>query len=108
MKRMMSVIMAVVIGFACVSFADAISEAKERRKARQEEVVTLLKSGAAEEGVNGYLVAKKNEKQVEEVVKAENADRKIGYEAIAKNSGMSVEDIGKKAGEINKKKAANK
>ena len=106
MKRMISIVMTLVIGFACVSFADAISEAKERRKARQEEVVTLLKSGAAEEGEHGYLVAKKNEKQVEAVVKAENADRKIGYEAIAKNSGMSIEEVGKKAGGINKKKAA--
>jgi len=104
MKRIMSV--ALVLAMAAgVSFADAVSDAKERRKTRQESVGQLLKNGAAEEGDDGYLVAKKSEKDAESVVKAENADRKVGYEAIAKSNGASVEAIGKKAAEINKKRA---
>ena len=104
MKRSIVVALALVIGVASVSFADALAEAKDRRKARQEQVVQLLKNGSAEEGADGYLVAKK--KDAEAVVKAENADRKIGYEAIAKSNNTSVEAIGKKAGEVNRKKAA--
>jgi len=104
MKRIIGMMLAMVIGVASVSLADALSEARDRRKERQAEVVKLLKDGAAEEGADGYLVAKK--KEAEAVVKAENADRKIGYEAIAKNGNTSVEAIGKKAGEINRKKAS--
>ena len=103
MKKMICVAVALVIGAVCVSSADTVSDAKDRRKARQEEVAQALKSGAAEEGADGYLVAKK--KEAEAVAKAENADRKIGYEAIAKSNGASVEAIGKKAGELNKKRA---
>jgi len=104
MKRIIGMMLAMVIGVASVSLADALSDARDRRKERQAEVVKLLKDGAAEEGADGYLVAKK--KEAEAVVKAENADRKIGYEAIAKNGNTSVEAIGKKAGEINRKKAS--
>jgi uncharacterized protein YdbL (DUF1318 family) len=103
MKRMIGLVLAMVIGFSCVSFADAVSDAKDRRKVRQESVMQLLKDGAAEEGADGYLAAKK--KEAEAVVKAENADRKIGYEAIAKSNNTSVDAIAKKAGEINRKKA---
>ena len=105
MKRIIAVAVAVMIGVACVASADSLSDAKERRKARQAEVVQALKAGAAEEGADGYLVVKKSEKRVEEVVKAENTDRKIGYEEIAKKNGTTVEAIGKKAGEVNKKRA---
>jgi uncharacterized protein YdbL (DUF1318 family) len=92
------------MGVACVASADAVSDAKDRRKARQEAVLKLLKDGAAEEGADGYLVVKN--KEAEATAKAENADRKIGYEAIAKSNNTTVEAVGKKAAEINKKKAA--
>ena len=103
MKRMIVIALVLALGVG-VSFADALAGAKDRRKARQEQVVQLLKNGSAEEGEDGYLVAKK--KEAEAVVKAENADRKIGYESIAKSNGTSVEAIGKKAGEVNRKRAA--
>ena len=104
MKKMIGVIMALAVGFASVSFADAVSDAKDRRKARQAEVKQLLKSGAAEEGADGYLVVKK--KDAEAVAKAENADRKIAYETFAKNGNTTVEAIGKKASETLRKLAA--
>jgi len=106
MKRMIGIALALAVGAACVASADAVSDAKERRLARKEAVVKLLKSGAAEEGDDGYLVVKKPD--AADVAKAENADRKIGYEAIAKENNKPVEAIGKKAGEINKKRAAEK
>ncbi|MCL2104847.1 MAG: YdbL family protein [Kiritimatiellaeota bacterium] len=104
MKKMMGIVLALVVGFASVSFADAVSDAKDRRKARREEVIQMRKSGAAAEGDDGYLVVKK--KEAEAVAKAENADRKIGYEALAKNNGKTVAEIGKQAAEILKKRAA--
>ena len=109
MKRMMSVVAAVVIGFVCLAQADAKDDARGRRKARHAEIVQLVQSGLAAEGSDGYLVAKAGlEAAKAELVKAENADRKIGYEAIAKVNGKTVEEVGKKAAEINKARAAKK
>ncbi|MCL1920909.1 MAG: YdbL family protein [Kiritimatiellaeota bacterium] len=109
MKRIISVAVALVIGVASVSMADALADAKARRKERREAVEQLLKKGVAEEGAAGYLVVKKSAADDEGVVgvlKAENADRKIAYEAIAQKNGTSPEAVGKQAAEINKKKAA--
>jgi len=88
-------------------FADAKSEAHERRKARKDEVAALVSSGDAVEGENGYIEPQKTlSKEKQSIVQAENADRRIGYEAIAKQHNTSVEAISKAAGKINRKKSA--
>jgi uncharacterized protein YdbL (DUF1318 family) len=103
MKRVASVLLAVVLGCVCWAQADAKEEAKERRKARRAEVEQLVQSGQAEEGADGYLVAKAGlEAAKAALVKAENADRRTGYEAIAKANNKSAEEIGKKAAEIHR------
>jgi len=104
MKKTIGMIMALALGFTCATFADALSDASERVKARKDTVAQLVKDGAAEEGADGYLVAKK--KEAEAIAKAENADRKIGYEAIAKKNNTTAEAVGKARGEANRKKAA--
>ncbi|MFA7175009.1 MAG: DUF1318 domain-containing protein [Kiritimatiellia bacterium] len=89
--------------------ADAKTEAHERRKARRDEVAALVTSGDVEEGENGFLEAKKAlSKEKQTLLKAENTDRGIGYEAIAKEHKTSVEAISKAAGKINRKKSAAK
>ena len=89
--------------------ADAKSEAHARRKARKNSVAAIVKGGDASEGSNGYLIPKKGlAKEKRAVVVAENKDRKIGYEAIAKQHNTSVEAISKAAGKINQKKAKGK
>lgn len=106
-QRMMSVMAAVVIGLVCLAQADAKADAHERRKARHAEIVHVVQAGLATEGDDGYLVAKAGlAADKAELVKAENTDRRIGYEAIAKSNGKTVEEIGKKAAEINKARAA--
>jgi len=98
---------AVVMAFSAL--ADAKSDARARRKARRDKVATLVSSGDASEGVNGYLVPKKAlGKDERTVVNAENSDRKIGYTAIAKENKTSVETVSKAAGKINRKKSARK
>ena len=109
MKRFMSLLVAGIVGAACFAHADDMSDAKERRKARKEQIVQLVQAGSAEEGGDGYLVAKAGlESTKAALVKAENADRKIGYEAIAKANGKTVEEVSKQAGAINKGRAPNK
>ncbi len=109
MKRMLLVLAAVAAGWVATAQADAKDEARERRKARREQVEQLVKDGHAEEGSDGYLAAKAGlEAGKAEVVKAENADRKVGYEAIAKANNQSAEEVGKKAAAINKARAKKK
>ena len=109
MNRVMSVMVAVIVGFACFAQADAKDDARARRKERRAQIIELVQAGQAEEGSDGYLVAKAGLDAAKAAqVKAENADRKIGYEAIAKSNGKTPEEVGKKAAEINKSHAAKK
>jgi len=98
---------AVVMAFSVL--ADAKSDAHARRKVRRDKVAALVSSSDASEGINGYLVPKKDlGKDKLTLVNAENSDRKIGYTAIAKEHKTSVEVISKAAGKINRKKRAKK
>jgi uncharacterized protein YdbL (DUF1318 family) len=102
----MGVALAAVVGVACLAQADSLDDAKTRRKARREQVEQLVKAGAAAEGADGYLASTAGigaDKAA--LVSAENADRKIGYEAIAKANGKTAEEIGRQAGVINKARA---
>ncbi len=109
MKRLMSVMVATIVGFACLAQADDMSDAKARRKERKAQIVELVQAGSAQEGDDGYLVAKPGlDAAKSALVKAENADRRIGYEAIAKENGKTVAEIGKQAAAIHKARQAKK
>jgi uncharacterized protein YdbL (DUF1318 family) len=91
---------------ALTVLSDAKDDAHARRKERWDKVKALLLNGAAVEGANGYLVpASGSGKDQRKVVDAENNDRKIGYEAIARENKTRVEAIARAAGRINRKKA---
>ena len=103
MKRERCVMAALVAGWVTIAQADAKEEAKERRKARREQVEKMVQSGHASEGGDGYLATNAGlDAAKAELVKAENADRKVGYEAIAKANNKTADEVGKKAAEINK------
>jgi uncharacterized protein YdbL (DUF1318 family) len=105
----MNVLVLVVLGVVFLAQADALDDAKARRKARRDQIEQVVKTGQAEEGSDGYLAAKAGLDDVKTaLVKAENADRKIGYEEIAKANNKSAEEIAKKAAEINKARAMKK
>ncbi len=107
MKRVLSLAVAMAIGCVCLAQADAVEEAKTRRKERRDQVEQLLKAGKAEERDDGYLAAKADAgEEAGKLVKAENADRLAGYEAIAKANGKTVEEMGKQAAAIIKARAA--
>ncbi len=109
MKTMVSLAIAMVIGFACLAQADSMTDARERRKARRAQVEQLVQAGSVAEGGDGYLVAKGQlDAAKAALVKAENADRKIGYEAIAKAHGKSVDEVTKQAAAINKTRQPKK
>jgi uncharacterized protein YdbL (DUF1318 family) len=107
MKGVLSLAVAMAIGCVCLAQADTVEDAKNRRKERREQVEQLIKAGKAEEGADGYLAAKAGaSEEGNTLIKAENADRKIGYEVIAKANGKTVEEVGKQAAAILKALAA--
>ena len=109
MKRVMSVMVAVIVGCACLAQADAKDDARERRKARRTQVEQIVQAGQAEEGQDGFLVAKAGlDAGKAAVVSAENADRRIGYESSAKANGKAVEDVAKQAAAITRGRAPKK
>lgn len=106
MKRIAGLVLSVVVGFACLAQADAKDDARARRKERRAQIVELVQAGQAQEGDNGYLVAKPDlSPEKASLVKAENEDRRIGYTAIAQANGKTVEEIGRQAAAINKARA---
>lgn len=109
MRTVVSLAMAMVIGIACLAQADSMSDARERRKARRDQVEQMVQAGSATEGSDGYLAAK-GELDAAKValLNAENADRKIGYEAIAKANGKTVDEVSRQAAAINKAKQSKK
>ncbi len=109
MKTMVSLAIAMVIGVACLAQADDMSDARERRKARRAQVEQLVQAESVTEGDAGYLIAKGTLDEAKAaLVKAENADRKIGYEAIAKANGKTVEEVSKQAAAITKARQPKK
>ena len=84
--------------FACVVFsshAQDVSGAKQRMIDRLPEIVRLLAGKTIGENNSGFVeklgkIAEADAK----VVEAENADRKVIYDGVAKKMGQSVSDVG--------------
>ena len=69
---------------------------KARMKARLPIIVELKAKGIVGENVKGYLQFVGKMKEKEDVVDAENNDRRKVYAAIAKQQGTTVELVGKR------------
>lgn len=92
------VFMLLLIGCALLVQADTKDDARGRRKARRAQIEQIVKKGEAVEGEQGYLVTQPGISATSSaLVNAENSDRKIGYEAIAKEHGMSLAEVQKRA-----------
>jgi len=69
---------------------------KERMAARVPEINALKDKGIIGENNMGYLEYRTPERPREQLVMAENKDRKAVYQAIAKSQKASVELVGKR------------
>ena len=65
-------------------------------KNRLPEIVTLKDKGILGETNRGYLQFPGSAKEKEDIVNAENSDRKKVYEAIAKQQGVTIEVVEKR------------
>jgi uncharacterized protein YdbL (DUF1318 family) len=83
-----------LIVFAAGAFPSA-KEIQARMLARLPEIKVLKDKGLVGENNQGLLEFVGQQKENQDVVAAENQDRKMVYEAIAKQQGITVELVGK-------------
>ena len=79
--------------FSAMAFGQDI---KARIKARQPVIQQLKAEGIVGENFAGYLEFRGGKKKNEDVVRAENSDRRKVYTEIAKQTGTTAEVVGKR------------
>ena len=79
--------------FSAMAFGQDI---KARIKARRPIILELKADGIVGENAVGYLEFRGSKKKNEDVVKAENDDRRKVYTAIGKQTGTTAEVVGKR------------
>lgn len=76
--------------FAIAAVAQDLNSVKSRMLERKGSISALKNQGAVGEGNDGYLHLRKSGGNAQTVVKAENADRRVVYQAISKKQGVPV------------------
>ena len=79
----------------CVAPA-ASASIKDRMTARLPTIIALKDSGLLGENAQGYLEYRTGNKPEQQLVQAENADRRLVYAQIAKNQGVDVALVGQR------------
>ena len=83
------------------------ADIKARMKSRLPVIISLKEKGIVGENYNGFLEFRGANREKEDVVNAENVDRKKVYAAIAKQQGVSAEIVGqRRAAQIAQKASA--
>ena len=93
---MKKILLILLIGFLIAGTAATADDIKTRMKNRLPEIIELKAQGIVGENNQGYLEFVGGQKAKPDVVTAENEDRKIVYEAIAKQQGTTAELVGKR------------
>ncbi len=97
MKKISCKILLVLISILIMGSSNLYSQGiKERMQERLPAVVELKKAGIVGENSLGYLEFVGSDKKGEDIVTAENEDRKKVYEAIAKQSETTIELVGQR------------
>jgi len=93
-KTIFAILPLFVLGILITNAYPASKEIKQRMIARLPVIKALKDKGIVGENNKGYLEFVGQKKEKEEVVTAENKDRKLVYKAIAKQQGTTVEVVG--------------
>lgn len=92
-KLMVLIMITVVLAMTGTAWAQGL---KERMQSRLPAIVDLKARGIVGEDNNGFLAYIHGKNEKEDVVAAENTDRKTVYAAIAKKQGTTVELVGQR------------
>ncbi|OQZ02298.1 MAG: hypothetical protein B6D35_01495 [Candidatus Brocadia sp. UTAMX2] len=98
-KRSMSFFIITVIGIILASApsrAQDVNAIKVQMEKRLPHIVELKSKGIVGEDKMGYLQFVGGKRENDDVVQAENQDRKKVYEAIAQKEGATVEQVGQR------------
>ena len=98
MKRMPYIRLALLV-FLSIGMAAATASAddiKTRMKKRLPQIIELKAAGIIGETHQGYLDFVGKQRQDEDLIAAENQDRRRVYEAIAKQQGTTAELVGQR------------
>jgi uncharacterized protein YdbL (DUF1318 family) len=94
-KAIFAILPVFVLGILITNAYPAAKEIKQRMIARLPVIKALKGQGIVGENNRGYLQFVGQKKEKEEVVTAENKDRKLVYTAIAKQQGTTAAVVGK-------------
>lgn len=86
--------LALVLLFSSHASAGAL---QDRMKARLPEIVALKTKGVIGENYQGYLDFVGPSREGADIVAAENKDRQTLYQAIARKTGATAEQVGRRA-----------
>ncbi len=92
--RLLLVVAAFFTSSLAVS-AQELGPVRARMQQRLPQIDALKSSGAVGEDNRGYLAVREAKDNAEQVVSAENNDRRAVYEAIAKKAGSSADAVGR-------------
>ena len=96
-NKIYAITISLVIVSLLFSIASAFGESiKARMKTRLPIIVELKEKGVVGENKKGYLQFVGQKKEKEDVIAAENADRKKVYNHIAKKQGTTVQLVGER------------
>jgi uncharacterized protein len=84
---------AILFAISSITFAQDI---KARFKDRLPKIIELKSQGIIGENNQGYLNFVGNVRQMQDVVEAENTDRRTVYEEIAVREGTTVQTVGQR------------
>ena len=94
-KKIISVLSILVLALLITDGYSSSAEIKQRMIERLPTIKALKNKGIVGENNKGYLQFIGSKKEQENVVNAENEDRKLVYEAIAKQQNTTIEVVGK-------------
>jgi uncharacterized protein YdbL (DUF1318 family) len=96
LKNIAAITIFTLMGVLIVSSTCFSAGIKERMRARVPEIKTLKGTGVIGENNMGYLETRGNHPEHNDLVTAENKDRKKVYSAIAKQQGADARTVGKR------------
>jgi uncharacterized protein YdbL (DUF1318 family) len=95
-KILATTVSLIIISFLLSNAAAFGESIKDRMKARLPAILELKDKGIVGEDKNGYLQFVGQVKEKEDVIAAENADRKKVYSHIAKQQGTTAQLVGER------------
>jgi len=95
LKKIITIVFVFILGILITDVYSASDSIKQRMISRLPVIKALKDQGIVGENNTGFLEFVGNRKEKADVVAAENKDRKLVYEAIAKQQGTTAEVVGK-------------